>query len=60
LLQPFSANFWQPLSAKLMCISCNLAIPEMHVLMHQKKLHGDSGSIIHNSQDFENRPMFNQ
>lgn len=54
LLQACRTTIWQPLPTKFeTCISYNLAIPEMHVVVHQKKLQGGHTSSIHNSWELE-------
>lgn len=47
LLQPFGAANWQLLPTKFdTSTSYNFAIPEMHVLVHQKKLQGDHSIAV--------------
>ena len=50
LLQPFGTTVWQLLPPKFdTATSCNFAIPEMHVLVHPKKLQGDHSSSTQHS-----------
>lgn len=50
LLQPFGTTVWQLLPPKFdTATSYNFAIPEMHVLVHPKKLQGDHSSSTQHS-----------